>query len=102
MKQDKIEFKYKFPDDYTPTYVNGCYGGKSPKGEVIINFFLERIPIPNSETFKLSEEGSLDSRIGVKPEAMPMIRTVPCGVIMSKESAKEIYDWLGHILEVQP
>lgn len=99
MTKDKLEFKYKFPDDYAPTYVNGCYGGRNPKGEIVMNFFSERIPVPNSETFELSEDGKLGMRIGVDPETMPMIRTVPCGIIMTEESAKEIYSWLGHILE---
>lgn len=102
MTQNTLEFKYKFPDDYAPAYVNGCYGGKSPKGEIVINFFSERFPIPNSETFELSEEGRLGERIGVKPEAMPMIRTVPCGIVMSEESAREIYVWLGNVLGMRP
>lgn len=101
MAQDKIEFKYKFPDDYAPVYVNGCYGGKGPRGEIAINFFSERYPVPNSETYELTEEGQLSIRTGIDPEVMPVIRTVPCGVVMSEQSAREIHAWLGRVLGLE-
>ena len=97
MEQNTLKFKYKVPDNYAPVYTNGCYGGKSPRGEIVINFFSERLPIPNSETFEL-DQGKIGDRINVDPEEMPIIRTISCGVIMSENNAREIYNWLGRVL----
>ncbi|KJE28127.1 hypothetical protein LG52_3209 [Geobacillus kaustophilus] len=31
-KEKAVHFKYLFPDDYNPVYVNGVHGGISPQG----------------------------------------------------------------------
>ncbi len=99
MEQKTIKFEYKFPEDYAPIYANGCYGGKSPKGEIVINFFSERYPVPNSETFELTN-GTIGARKDVDSTEIPVIRSVSCGVIMTEDSAREIYSWLGRVLGV--
>lgn len=102
MEEEKtITFKYKFNDDYAPIYANGAYGGINPKGEVVINFFTERLPIPNSEKCEIRSDGTLGFPIEYDPEVMPILRTVSCGIILTKENAKEIYNWLGTVLGVK-
>lgn len=100
-KEKTVTLKYKFNDDYAPVYANGAYGGTNPKGEIVINFFAERLPVPRSETYNLTEDGNLKECVSVDPKEMPIIRTVSSGIIVSKESAKEIYNWLGTVLGVQ-
>jgi hypothetical protein len=51
----KVNIIYKFPKDYNPIYVNGAYGGATPKKEIIINFFLERMPIPKEENIEVND-----------------------------------------------
>ena len=93
-----IRFDYHQCADYSPEYVNGCYGGKTPKGEVVLNFFKEGFSIPESEVYRLTDDGELGERVSIIPEDAPFVRTISCGVIMSEKSAREIYEWLGHIL----
>ncbi|MFC0297755.1 hypothetical protein [Geobacillus jurassicus] len=45
-KEKVVHFKYLFPDDYNPVYVNGAHGGISPQGEIVVNFYFERRPLP--------------------------------------------------------
>lgn len=52
-----LKFKYKFPENFNPTYTNGVYGGIAPQGEIVMNFFFERPPLPYVENFELGEEG---------------------------------------------
>ena len=99
MTKEEIVFKYKFDDLYQPQYSNGCIGGKNFKGEIILNFYTERVPIPNSESFKLRKDGSVGERISSNPDQNIVIRTISSGVIMTKEQAIEFYNWLGKILE---
>ena len=97
----KIKFKYIFPTDYNPTYCNGAFGGVSTHGEIVVNFFLERMPIPNSITQQLNENGTLGAVINVDPENCDntIIRNVSTGVVLTEETAKSIYEWLNIQLE---
>lgn len=41
-KKNELKFKYIFDDSYNPVYVNGAHGGVTPRGELVVNFYLER------------------------------------------------------------
>jgi len=99
---DKIKFKYIFPDDYNPVYANGAHGGISPKGEMVINFFMERPPVPYSVTHELEEDGRIGSEVETHPEkdhAM-MVRFITGGVVLNRSAAKNIHEWLGKHLAI--
>lgn len=93
-----VTFKYKFADNYNPVYVNGAYGGVSPRGEIIANFFLERLPLPNSVTHKVDENGIvgeiIDERNNPRDLNKSFIRFVQSGIVVNIETAKQIRDWL--------
>lgn len=95
---DKVKCKYIFDDNYNPKYVNGAYGGINSRGEIIVNFFLERMPLPNIQTFSL-KEGNIDSEISGEREpedhATSLVRMVENGIILNYTNAREIHRWLG-------
>jgi hypothetical protein len=93
----EIIFKYKFKDDYNPVYANGAFGGVTPLGEITINFYCERHPIPYSTTHQVNEDTSLGEIINNNPEdhQNQFIRYIESGVILNLESAKRIYEWFG-------
>ena len=98
MSDDRqIKFKYIFPDNYNPVYCNGAFGGISTHGEIVANFFLERTPIPNSMTNALNPDGSLGGVISTDPENLneTVLRYVSTGIVLSEDSARAIYQWLG-------
>ena len=95
---DEIKFEYECDDHYRPIYANGAYGGINPRGEIVINFFTERYPIPESEKFKMSE-GLIGEKISQDPAEMRVLRTVDTGVVMTMENAQSFYDWLGTVLK---
>lgn len=100
---DKIEIKYTTPDYYRPIYVNGAFGGFSPQGELVINFYFENTSIPESQTFDLTDEGRLSSNpVESKPERteIPQImRNIQTGIILDLASAKRISQWLNDKIE---
>ena len=102
-EKSKITFNYHFSENYNPTYVNGAYGGVGPKGEIIVNFYLERQGIPKSHTHEINKDGSLSS----EPESVPLdslsnvIRFIETGIILNLESAKRVHAWLGQKIEEQ-
>ncbi len=91
----KISFKYKYRDDYNPTYVNGAYGGITVKSEIVANFFLERHCLPKKEILQIDEK-EVTSTIEYDPKDLQQsrLRFVECGVVMNVQTAKEIVEWL--------
>lgn len=96
-EQRQIKFRYIFPEGYNPVYCNGAYGGISTNGEIIANFFVERLPIPNSITNEVNPDGTLGGAISTDPENIEniLIRYISTGIILSEENAKAIHSWLG-------
>lgn len=99
-KKPELTFKYVFNYAYNPTYVNGAQGGFSPRGEMMINFYLERQPLPNEITHEITAEGAIGREISVEPKdlANSMVRYIDTGVVMSYENAKIFHAWMGEKL----
>ena len=96
-RKPELTFKYVFNYGYNPSYVNGAQGGFSPRGEMVINFYLERQPLPDSITHEITPEGAIGREIGVEPKnlASSMVRFIDTGVVMSYENARVFHAWMG-------
>ena len=95
----KFNVVIREPEGYKPLYVNGAQGGATLQGEVIINFTLERTPVPTGQTMEVSDIG-VPTIIETLPKDIQtmIIRTVTTGVIMNLQTAKTIHNWLGTII----
>ncbi|GAB7025681.1 hypothetical protein [Geotalea toluenoxydans] len=100
-KKNELKFKYIFDDSYNPVYVNGAHGGVTPRGELVVNFYLERQPLPNSISHELAANGSIGRESAVEPADLPrsFVRFISSGVVLSHQTAKEIHFWLGEKLK---
>lgn len=100
----ELRAKYIFPDDYEPDYVTGAIGNIQPNGDLVINFFAERLPIPYETVQVISENGRPEGEISVtdpNPSSYKLRRTVKNGVVMSKATAVSIYQWMkGQLLSM--
>jgi hypothetical protein len=96
-KKPELTFKYVFNYGFNPSYVNGAQGGFSPRGEMVINFYLERQPLPESITHEITPEGAIGRETKMEPEdlASSMVRFIDTGVVMNYENAKVFHAWLG-------
>ena len=96
-KKQELTFKYVFPENYNPEYVNGAHGGLSPRGELVINFYLERPPLPHAITHALTPSGTIGAELEEEPEDLKssLVRFVTGGVVMNLENARNIHAWLG-------
>lgn len=102
MNNDRqIKFKYIFDENYNPVYCNGAYGGVSPQGEIVANFYLERLPLPYSYTNAVNPDGSLGGTVETDPSDLNdfFIRYVSTGIVLSENSARAIHSWLGKQIE---
>jgi hypothetical protein len=99
-KAPEIKFKYVFSYNYNPSYVNGAQGGVSPRGEIVVNFYLERPALPSSMTHELTPQGSIGRETAVDPEDLQtsLVRFIDTGVVMNYENARTFHAWLGERL----
>ncbi len=93
----QLTFKYIFTYDYNPKYVNGAHGGISPRGELVVNFYLERPPLPNSVSHEINPNGTIGPEAAVDPADLnnSLVRYVSNGVVLSLQSARDLHAWLG-------
>ena len=96
MAAKKLTFIYKYSDEYNPEYVNGAIGGKNPAGELVVNFYLERMPLPKKVQHAVNPDGSLgEPFIDPEDHSSNIIRFISSGVVMNLNSAKQLHAWLG-------
>ncbi|MBU5637027.1 hypothetical protein KOM00_09800 [Geomonas sp. Red69] len=100
-KQNEMTFKYIFTYDYNPVYVNGAHGGISPRGELVINFYLERQPLPNAISHEITQAGQIGPETEVEPSDLgrSLVRQVINGIVVNHQTARELHYWLGEKLK---
>ncbi len=96
-KKPELKFKYVFSSDYNPVYVNGAHGGVTPRGELIVNFYMERQPLPDSITHEIAPNGSIGPELAAAPADLgsSLVRAISSGVVLNHQTAKDVHYWLG-------
>jgi hypothetical protein len=101
---NNIKVKYKFDKNYNPKYSNGAYGGINPLGEIILNFYLERMPLPVEQIEEILIKDNKITRIqkSTTPEDLNdiAIRFVDTGVVLNLATAIDIHKFLGDQIEL--
>lgn len=103
---NEITFKYIFEKGYHPDYVSGAVGGATPRGDIVLNFYFERNPLPDKQTYKVSSDGTIDGSQppdSFEPRDLDksIVRQIQSGVIIDTETAEDIITFLQkHIAAV--
>ena len=93
MKVDYIKSNY-----FRVVHADGIFGGLTPRGNIQMEIWSERQPIPKQTTYRLVEEGDgfgtpeeiVESRV-VRDA---FIREVEVGVVLDLGLAKSLIEWL--------
>jgi hypothetical protein len=95
-----LTFKYIYNYAYNPTYVNGAQGGFSPRGELVMHFYLERQPLPDAISHEITPDGTIGRELRVEPDDLnsSIVRFIETGVVMNYENARAFHTWLGEKL----
>ena len=91
--QKKVTFRFKKDEDYRLIPVNGVWGGSTPRGDIMVDFFHESQPLPEKVTQALSPDGELGKELEHKPLST-LQRTVFVGIVLGVEQAESIGRWL--------
>lgn len=89
----KVRFIYVPPNNREEHFINGVYGGLTPRGEIICNFFFEYKEVPDSEEY-IVKNNQLEP---VKPTVQEpeFIREIKSVLILNSVQAREIAEWLN-------
>jgi len=95
----KVETHYIKNHDFKTVEGSGVFGGLTNNGQINMNFFTDRAPIPKKivlevdpQTGKIVNEIERDSKEGI-------IREVQFGVLLNVDTAKKIIDWLNQKID---
>lgn len=96
--EDSISFDYELSADYKIYAINGIFGGVTPKGEVMMNLFYERQPIPKKSTYNIKKDGTIGDETD-RIVGKSFVRSIPLGVSMTIDTAKALRQWLDDKIE---
>ena len=90
----KLTLNYLKTGSYRSIHSDGAIGGITPAGNIHISFYNERLPIPKKAVHSISEDGQLGEIIE-QEKLDGVVREMEVDVVMSVNSARNLYDWLG-------
>ena len=97
-KREHFTFRYVYPDDLRDLYVNGAWGGLTPRKEVNIHFFSERQPIPKAITHAVNDDNTLGEIVDKKLGGNA-VRLIQASLVMNLETAISVRDWLNRMIK---
>lgn len=94
-EQKTVDFQYRMASDYKVYSVTGLQGTITPTGDLVINCYKERHPLPESESFEIQKDGQLRF-IKREPAANnTIIREVPFAISINPMQARSFANWLN-------
>lgn len=89
----ELQFFFEYDKDYRVVAANGVWIGNTTRGELSLDFFVERLGIPESISNAVTEDGHLGDEISRQPEKR-LVRRLQVGVLMSLEQAESMVNFL--------
>jgi hypothetical protein len=92
--EKKVSFEYIKATDYRVLPVSGVIGGPTAQGDIVVNLYFERGPIPKKVIQGIDDTGNLiesNAKIEIKDS---VIRDVIYGLALKPEVARSIGNWL--------
>lgn len=97
----EVKFHFEFDKDYRIVASNGVWGGITSRGDLQLDFFVERVGIPNSVVNVVTKDGTLSGEISRDPPRQ-FVRRLQMGVLMTLEDAERLHTFLaGRIKELK-
>lgn len=93
-KMESVEFHYIKSNFFRTVRGDGVFGGVSPRGDIQIALFSERMPIPQIQVWDVAD-GQLKAEVADKRVSRPgIVREVEINVIMTVDMAKDLAKFL--------
>lgn len=95
--EGRITYRYVRAPQYRKIPTSGVWGGVTPDGNIIANFFVDTPEMPISITHELRPAGVLGEEIAREyneSEEAAIERSLEVGVVVSPQKARAIAQWL--------
>ena len=93
-----IQIHYEKNPMYRTIFADGAVGGIAPTNLVNLSFYATRNAIPKSIIHNVSDDGVLDDGNVSDDSKAGFIREIEIGVYMTKQTAKDLYNFLKNII----
>jgi hypothetical protein len=95
----KVRFLYSKPEETKPIYVNGIYGGMTPRGDLLCHFFYEYHDIAKEDQHGVKDGrvSDLTQRIEIvehKPSEIVFRREIRASIIIPAHQISGIANWM--------
>lgn len=95
MTEKKIKIKFKEGTGFRYVTATGVFGGPTPSGDLLCNFFLEYRTMPEGIDVSVDAQTLNPVEKQIYPEGNDLfIRELQVGVFMSAPTAKVVGEWL--------
>jgi hypothetical protein len=90
---NRLTFHYVKSNQFRVIRADGAWGGVTPRLEIQMSVFSERLPLPEFDEMDISEVPAKPIRTGVKTKGL--IREVESAILMSSSTARSLAQWLA-------
>lgn len=90
---ETIEFHFQKSNFFRVIKIHGAWGGISARGEIQMNIFSERIPLPDMLEQEVSDTG-LGKIVNQTGTTKGIVREVEATVTMTPDVARSLANWL--------
>ena len=98
--QKEFTYRYVYPGDLRDLYVNGAWGGITPRREIHLHFYSERQPIPKKITHVIEKDGKIGEPTGPAESGGDVVRLIQTSMVMDLETAIRTRDLLGKFIKL--
>jgi hypothetical protein len=89
-KPQEVIIFYEKNEYYRLLPVTGAFGGPTPIGDIIVEFFVERQTTPEKIILEIDPHGARE----IKREGGRMVREIQVGILLRSDRAYSIGKWL--------
>lgn len=93
-KNPTIDIKFEKAPTYRVYYVDGAWGGLSPRGKVNVDFFVDKMDLPEKVKYTTRTDGKLGEIKERIPNDVDYVREMQFGIMLDIPVAEALKDWL--------
>ncbi len=93
-KEKQLSIQYVQSSNFSSVFSSGVYGGVSINGTICMNFYIDRVPLPENLKVQIQEDGKLVEESYLGTEVINVREVTSC-TVMDYQTARSFHDWLG-------
>ena len=88
-----VEFHYIKSNGFRVVHADGAWGGPTPRGNIAVTFYSERVPLPQLLVHELNSSGQLGKEVS-RETKKGYVREAEVQVMMDLRVAEGLVEWL--------